>query len=492
MDIDTVDVNNETKKVNLLETIKEDKTNDLIKDYSTKTNLWIPKDYDNCIENASGKTKIDNPGFLQFYLKPISNSFNLFKRYTKVKLTLKSSNLVKYNITPKDTDNLIEQDHEDTNVYYLTIIKPESFYTISVLKEDVLQWELTTIDNQKVEFQLLFTHNYLTMLESKLTENKQLTSKLSNYNRIIKKLQFKLNETKNELKVNKMKQQQAISIQQEKQKLQKNLKDATISLSLLKIEEANKRIKAKQYQQDVQKCNNEIEQLIHKINQLTIQLHEKTSECTLLQTSINKYRTENKKIIVELNDHKQELLKLEKSNADNVKEAYYLNFELNELSTELSKLKNENKSLHDVIHDLELDNSVYKLDVDDLTIEKDKMIDEYDSKMIEHEELMTELQEKNENLTKENIQLTKENDHYLSVKNELENKLIDSQLTVTELELKNECLLNKKKCINKLDLLSKINEIFDWYKNALPDKRKINSIMANLESEVISTIQESK
>ena len=82
------------------------------------------------------------------------------------------------------------------------------------------------------------------------------------------------------------------------------------------------------------------------------------------------------------------------------------------------------------------------------------------------------------------MQLTKENDYYLSVKNELENKLIDSQLTVAELELKNECLLNKKKCINKGELLSKINEIFDWYKNALPDKRKINSIMLNLESEV--------
>ena len=72
----------------------------------------------------------------------------------------------------------------------------------------------------------------------------------------------------------------------------------------MKIEEANKRIKSKQYQQVVKKNNADIEQLVHKVNQLTIKLHEKTSECTLLQTGINKYKTENKKIIVELNDNK--------------------------------------------------------------------------------------------------------------------------------------------------------------------------------------------
>ena len=71
---------------------------------------------------------------------------------------------------------------------------------------------------------------------------------------------------------------------------------------------------------------------------------------------------------------------------------------------------------------------------------------------------------------------------------------ISCKLKNTELELKTESLLKKKKKNNntkdKQNLISQTCEIFDWYKSALPPKLKINNIMKNLESEILSSIKE--
>ena len=56
------------------------------------------------------------------------------------------------------------------------------------------------------------------MLESKLTENKQLTTNYQITIELLKNYSLGLNETKNELEVNKMKQQQTITIRQRKRK----------------------------------------------------------------------------------------------------------------------------------------------------------------------------------------------------------------------------------------------------------------------------------
>ena len=499
MDIDKNNINNETKKIDLVNLIKLDKKTNAICDVSTKTNLWIPTNYNNNTNNAFGTTVIKDNGQLQFHFKTNNSSYSLFTKTIKISLLLKSNNLIKYDLFSSNSCNTIEKDTNNINLYHLTITNNEAVYTINIKNADTLKWEIKTENNEMIEFHLTFTPNYLDILQQKINEANVLSSKLKNHNRIIKNLQFKINEIKNQIKEDKLKEQEYKFFKKDNKKLQNTVKDleqkiknTATCLSILKIEEANKRLQNKKNLSKLQLSNKECNKLKYIHDETNRKLIEKTNECNLLKTSIDKYRVENKKIIVDLNNLKKENESLQFHNSNSIKDNYYLKHEINELNSEISVNNKKIKTLNDLVHDLELENANYKIDVEELTIQRDKMIDEYDSKMNEHEEQIIKLKEQNNEIRKENEQHSKDLTYTLEEKDHLQNELIDCKLTITELELNNECLMNKKKSFVKLDLLSKVQEIFDWYKQALPDKKKINNIMVNLESEVISTINESK
>lgn len=484
MDINKIDINDETVELQLSELIKKDKESNNIINASLKTNVWIPNSYDNQIEEAFGTTKIENSGILEFSFEQTKSSFNLFTNQIVIELSLQSENLVKYEIISKNSNNSIKQDTENTNLYYLTICEPSGNFIVNITNNDIIKWNINVPDNKKVKFHLTFTPNYLNILENKLFLNKKLVKRNKNNNRIIKNLQFKINEIKDSKIEN---QSELSNLKAKNIVLERNLKDNTICLSILKNEEAQKRLTAKKLQDNL---NSE-----KKINKNL------NDELTLLKTSIDKYRVENKKLVIELNNKKNELTNqnkkikdIEKTNTENVRQNYILQFENDDFKKTTTDLQKKISSLNGAIHDCELEISDLKIDIDELTIQRDHMIDEHDSTMNEFEHKLNDIEEKNSFLIKENKQLLKENDYYLKMKEDLELELIDCKLKNTELELKTESLLKKKSNNNipkdKKGLLKQTCEIFDWYKSALPPKLKISNIMKNLESEILSSIKE--
>ena len=65
MELDNI--NNETKEINLSEIIKKDTHN--ILNATSKINLWMPTNYNNKINEATGTTKLNYPGILEFILE---------------------------------------------------------------------------------------------------------------------------------------------------------------------------------------------------------------------------------------------------------------------------------------------------------------------------------------------------------------------------------------------------------------------------------------
>ncbi len=526
MEINKIDVNDKTINLNLEKIINNDNETNIIK-ASKSHNVWMPNSYNNLISEASGVTTIDNPGILQFsftHNQNLLSSLPFQNKITKVDLQIESEQLIHYELQSNHINNKIIQDTDNQKLYHLELSNNDlNNIIIMVPESDTLKWKLTILDNQQNFFNLTFTPNYLQIIRNCKNQIKHFKKKQKNSKKMMLNLQLTVNKIKNKNYSLTDKIKVLSTKDTELTKIKQKLKDVSIEFSDLKIEDSYKRIKltkSEKTNQNLEQKNKDLEQKNKKLN----------DENLLIKTSIDKYRIENKKLVTNLkktkdthttkiNEINNKYEDLEKTNSNNVRDLFIKEFENKELTTEHTEIVNElNKTINTIkqenevlieelekknkktINQLELQkqNEKLKIEIDQHVKTNKYLYNEYRTFYYKKNKELTkqnkELTNQNKKLTKQNKELEKSKSQNRKSTENLELDVIDLKLKNTELELIIERLEKKK---NKSKTKSKLNEIFDWYKNAMPQSKNIkfknNELMEfirNLESEITSVFTE--
>ncbi len=258
--------------------------------------LWIPTNYNNLIHNQSGKIETQYNGDIQFIMKQTNlkqnRFFNLFNKNTtfKCKITITSNHAKKYLLLCNNEMITIKHSYNNiTNVYDICFPISESDY----------KFYLTVDSSDNLEWNIEMYDKQSVFLNINFIPNYK--SILSNLHTITKKNN-----------------------------------DRRYRSLLILSEILTKKNKNKQKHQ--QKLNKQIKYLINENN--------------MLKTNLNKYRTENKKIALQLHNDTIEYTKLKKTldkevslNYNNTKKIKLLKTDLTELKNLNHYFTNENKSL---------------------------------------------------------------------------------------------------------------------------------------------------
>ncbi len=520
MELEEIEVTENTVELNLSKIIEaEDKTK--LKQASKAINVWLPNNYDNLVNKAFGKVNINVPGELVFNFeqqKIISLPFQ--SKTFVVDLVIQSKNLLNYDLQTKGTYTN-EKTNLNETIYHVTLQNTDNI-TLAIPCSDIISWSLQINNDEKRNFTLTFIPNYIDIIQNIENENKKLKKKQKHSKKQILNLQVELTKQKSSQSDLKEKMKQFTKVNNELTKCKSKVKQISLELSDLKIEDCYKRIQLTKNEKKIKNIQD---------------------ENLLLKTNLDKFREENKELAMTLkqqNDsHKMKLTEqnaefknLEKINTENVNQLFVKDFENQELEYEIEVLKNdiaeltktnktiveENKTIteeHKRIVKLNTEQSIeltnIKKELEAQLKTNNYLHNDYKQFYLQKNKKLTEevkeLTKENEKLIRENEdidQLLEEKDYNLTMKENLELEVIDFKLKNTELELKIENLNKKIKRLeknnnkkNKTQHKQKLQEIFDWYKNAMPNTKNIKlknnefmEFIRNLESEITMVFKE--